>query len=148
MAQNASKAVAQLRNTLIKLTRKPEPARLRPDPRGKGVLQTLQTHHKVYIHNVPSPEAAVEQFLDKCLDIGAYTIQIAAHEKDYLIITEEIPNEPIVHVTSKAPYRILGWIDPGNLDFDTHYVRNHYRIRQSDPIYRHPKEMLDEYWRG
>ena len=102
---------------------------------------------RVFVHNVASPEEAVARFTDGCLDGVEVTVLAVPHHKNHAVFVKK-PSGVVIIVTSKAPYEITGWFEAENIDDDFHKRGAGWLVKRSDPIFRHPKELLDEYHRA
>lgn len=148
MAKSASEIAQYQRESLKKHWQARPAAKLRPDPTSKkSVLQTLETYHRVFVHNAATPMQAVEMFADGCLDGQEMTVLTVHDHRNHAVLASK-PKGLYVVVTSKSPWEITGWFHADDMDDDFHKKGNAWVVRKSDPIWKHPKLLLDDFYRG
>lgn len=105
---------------------------------------------RVFVHNAADPRSAVEMFTDGCMKDKDWELVIVGDHRSHAVLTDtpKKPKKLYVVVTATSPWEIVGWFDGRDLDPDFHLKGTAWIVKKSDPIWKHPKQLLDDFHRG
>ena len=115
----------------------------------RAVMAPLEEWMEVFIPGVETPEKAVELFLDGALEQKEYEVITSPRKNIAMMIpwSQLKRNKVYIQVVQGVPFQIKGWIWGREVD-RRHKKGDYALIFGMDPIFRHPKGLLDTFWRG
>lgn len=112
-------------------------------------LVELTEDMEVFVPGAETPEEAVERFLDGGMTPDEYEVVTSPTKNIAMLVPwKHLDRRKVyIQVVYGRPFQIKGWIF--GRDVNPRHVKNGYaQIFAKDPVFRHPKGLLDTFWRG